>query len=73
MKQQAKHEDFVHDNVNRRISDFSDRRGSMSHVLPFDERKARMDIVETRETYGTLMLAGSENVATTFVLDLSPA
>ena len=67
VKQQAKHDDFVRNNVNRRISDFSDRKDFMSYVLPFDERKAEMSMAEIRATYGTLMLAGSENVATTFV------
>lgn len=67
VKQQTKHEDFVRDNVNSRISDISDRKDFMSHVLPFDERKAEMSMAKMRATYGTLMLAGSENMATTFI------
>ena len=40
----------------------------MSHVLPFDERNAEMSMTEMRPTYGTLMFAGSENVATDICL-----
>ena len=67
VKQQAKHEDFVRDNVNRRISDFSDRKDFMNHVLPFDEQNAEVNMTEMRTTYATSMFVGSEDVATAFV------
>lgn len=39
----------------------------MSRVLPSDQRNAEMNMAKIWATYGTLMLASSENLATTFV------
>ncbi|KAI9733534.1 MAG: hypothetical protein M1834_003134 [Cirrosporium novae-zelandiae] len=64
--QQVKHNDFVRQSVEHRMASKTDRRDFMSYILPYDENSASMSMSEVRATYGTLMLAGSENVATTF-------
>jgi len=66
-EQQLKHSSFVAEHVARRMSATVDRRDFMSYILPYDEGKSQMSMAEVRATYGALMLAGSENVATTLV------
>lgn len=65
--QQVKHAAFVRERVQRRMNSPTDRRDFMSHILPYDEKTARMSMPEVRATFGALMLAGSENVATTLI------
>jgi len=69
-EQQIKHSIFVRERVEKRLASKSTRRDFMSYILPYDEEKVRMSMAEVRATYGALMLAGSENVATTVVFTL---
>lgn len=70
VSQQKKHSDFVREHVERRMSNSLDRRDFMSYILPYDPDKSLMSMPEVRATYGALMLAGSENVATTLVFTI---
>jgi cytochrome P450 len=69
-EQQVKHSVFVKNRVEQRVASNSTRRDFMSYILPYDQEKAQMSMAEVRATYGALMLAGSENVATTLVFTL---
>jgi len=63
--QQRLHASFTGDKVNQRMAMDVQRDDFMSCVLPYDETKARMTLPEIRNTYGTLIIAGSETTATT--------
>lgn len=70
VEQRQKHERFTHEKVNHRLSMVTERRDFMSHLLPFDEKTTPMSLPEIRNTYGTLMIAGSETTATTLSFTL---
>ncbi|KAL6901277.1 cytochrome P450 [Trichoderma evansii] len=69
MDQQIKHAAFTRDSVDARMQLKEDKasnsRDFMSYILPYDEATTHMSMAEIRSTYGTLMIAGSENVSTT--------
>ncbi|EPE26987.1 Cytochrome P450 [Glarea lozoyensis ATCC 20868] len=69
-EQQIKHSKFVREMVHRRMQDESGRPDFMSYILPYSEEHSLMTMPEVRATYGALMLAGSENVATTLVFTI---
>lgn len=67
--QQIKHATFARESVDERMQATEDKalhgRDFMSYILPYDEETTKMTMAEVRATYGTLMIAGSENVSTT--------
>ena len=67
--QQVKHASFTRESVGARLQVQEDKpptgRDFMSYILPYDEATTQMSMAEVRATYGTLMIAGSENVSTT--------
>ncbi|KAH8165600.1 hypothetical protein CIB48_g2654 [Xylaria polymorpha] len=64
-KQRAQHASFTGAKVDQRMAMDTDRQDFMSSVLPYDEKKSKMTLPEIRNTYGALMIAGSETTATT--------
>ncbi|KAL9624636.1 MAG: hypothetical protein Q9160_001301 [Pyrenula sp. 1 TL-2023] len=67
IEQRKKHAAFVAAQVEKRMSleEGSSRNDFMSHILPYDASNAAMSPREVRENFGALVIAGSENVATT--------
>jgi cytochrome P450 len=65
VRQRAQHASFTGAKVDQRMAMTTQRQDFMSCVLPYDEEKSRMTLPEIRNTYGTLMIAGSETTATT--------
>lgn len=70
IEQRVKHVAFVRENVERRMNLTKERRDFMSYILPYNEEEATMNMAEVRENYGALMIAGSENVATSLEFTL---
>jgi len=70
IEQQKKHSTFIKASVERRINSEVERSDFMSYILPYSEEKVKMSMAEVRATYGALMIAGSENVATTLVFTI---
>ncbi|KAH9988763.1 cytochrome P450 [Xylariaceae sp. FL0662B] len=64
-EQRKQHATFTGDKVDQRMAMDTERQDFMSCVLPYDEKRTRMNLAEIRNTYGTLMIAGSETTATT--------
>lgn len=68
IEQRIKHAHFVSERVEKRMSvsgSTSDHADFMSHILPYDPETIKMSLPEIRATFGVLMMAGSENLATT--------
>jgi cytochrome P450 len=70
LAQRVKHANFVKDRVDNRMGFEIEHRDFMSYILPYDEAKTKMTLPEVRATYGVLMMAGSENLATTMEFTL---
>ncbi|OJJ07137.1 hypothetical protein ASPVEDRAFT_33377 [Aspergillus versicolor CBS 583.65] len=68
LEQRAKHAHFVSERVEKRMkmdSASNNRSDFMSFILPYDPEKVHMSLPEIRATFGVLIMAGSENLATT--------
>lgn len=65
LEQRVKHARFVAELVEKRMNSKSDRSDFMNYILPYDPDSVKMSLAEIRATFGVLMMAGSENLATT--------
>lgn len=66
LEQRAKHAHFVAERVEKRMTNGGNKKGDfMSFILPYNPEKVHMSLPEIRATFGVLMMAGSENLATT--------
>lgn len=66
LEQRAKHAHFVAERVEKRMNMVATNRSDfMSFILPYDPETVHMTLPEIRATFGVLMMAGSENLATT--------
>lgn len=64
VQQRIKHAEFVRERTRQRMTADTDRHDFMSNILPYDAKSAAMSMPEVRANFGVLMIAGSENVAT---------
>lgn len=64
-EQRAKHTAFVHQRADARLKAGTRGHDFISSVIPFQAGETDLSLPEIYENFGALMIAGSENVATT--------